>query len=127
MPRDPALSPLDDRIRAQHMLQAARDVVLLATGRSRDDLFTDMVLRRAMINAIQEIGEAASRISPQGRNRLAAVPWTQMVGMRHRLVHAYDVINLDIVWSVARDEVIPLIVALETAFALWPLPEPPPQ
>jgi uncharacterized protein with HEPN domain len=125
MPRDPTKSPLDDRIRAQHMLEAARDVVQLATGRVRDDLHTDMILRRAMVNAIQEIGEAAGRISLQGQARLAGVEWVQMVGMRHRLVHGYDVINLDIVWGVATDEVGPLIEVLEAAFASWPLPEPP--
>lgn len=52
MPRDPAKNPLDDRIRAQHMLEAARDVARLAAGRSMDDLRTDMPLRRAMVNAI---------------------------------------------------------------------------
>lgn len=60
MPRDPAKNPLDDRIRAQHMLEAARDVARLAAGRSRDELRTDMPLRRAMVNAIQEIGEAGA-------------------------------------------------------------------
>ena len=125
MPRDPAQSPLDDRIRGQHMLEAARDVVLLATGKGRGDLRANMTLRRAMINAIQEIGEAASRVSPSGRARMAAVQWNQMVGMRHRLVHGYDVINLDIVWQVATQEVSPLIAALESAFVLWPMPEMP--
>jgi uncharacterized protein with HEPN domain len=125
MPRDPAQRPLDDRIRGQHLLEAARDIVLLATRRERGDLDTDMALRRAIVNAIQEIGEAASRISPSGRARMTAVQWTQMVGMRHRLVHGYDVINLDIVWQVATQEVGPLIAALESAFASWPLPEPP--
>lgn len=125
MPRDPAERPLDDRIRGQHMLEAARDVVLLAAGHDRDDLNADMALRRALVNATQEIGEAASRVSPSGRARMAAVQWNQMVGMRHRLVHAYDVINLDIVWQVATREVGPLIAALESAFVSWPLQEPP--
>ncbi len=109
------------------MLEAARDVALLAAGRGRAELDADMALRRAMVNAIQEIGEAASRVSPSGRARMAAVQWTHMVGMRHRLVHAYDVINLDIVWQVATQEVGPLIAALELAFDSWPLPEPPAQ
>lgn len=125
MPRDPAKTPLDDRIRAQHMLEAARDVVTIAAGKTLDDLRSDMTLRRAMVNAIQEIGEAACRVSAPGRARLAGVEWTQMMGMRHRLVHGYDVINLEIVWHVATEEVAPLIDALEAAFQSWPLPEPP--
>jgi len=125
MPRDPAKCPLDDRIRAQHMLEAARDVELLAAGRAPDDLRTDMILRRAMVNAIQEIGEAAAKVSPAGRARIPAVPWPVVVGMRNRLVHGYDEIDYDVVWKVATEEVGTLIAALEAVFVSWPLPEPP--
>lgn len=116
---------MDDRIRAQHMLIAARDVRQFAAGRRREDLDSDAQLRRALVNAIQEIGEAANKVSPHGRARLPGVDWKQMVGMRNRLVHDYVAINLDIVWQVATQEIQPLITALESAFTSWPLPEPP--
>jgi uncharacterized protein with HEPN domain len=125
MPRDPSKSPLDDRIRVQHMLEAARDVVRLAAGRKRDELRTDMPLRRAMVNAIQEIGEAAAKVSPAGRSRVPAMPWPLVVGMRNRLVHGYDEIDFDVVWKVAGEEAPSLIAMLEAAFLTWPLPEPP--
>jgi uncharacterized protein with HEPN domain len=124
MPRDPAKNPLDDRIRVQHMLEAARDVAALAAGRSLDDLRTSMPVRRAMVNAIQEIGEAAAKVSPLGRARIPGVPWGVVVGMRNRLVHGYDEINIEVVWKVATEEVHGLITALESACASWPLSEP---
>jgi len=125
MPRDPAKNPLDDRIRAQHMLEAARDVARLAAGRSQDDLRTDMPLRRAMVNAIQEIGEAAAKVSPLGRARIPAIPWGMVVGMRNRLVHGYDEINFEVVWKVATEEVAVLTEALDAAFLAWPLVKKP--
>src|SRR5262245_55311278 len=125
MPRDPAKHPADDRVRAQHMLNAARDVLRLAAGRNRVDLGTDMPMRRAMVNAIQEIGEAAARVSEAARARIPSIPWPLVVGMRNRLVHGYDEIDFDVVWKVAKEEVPPLIAALESAFASWPLPQPP--
>ena len=125
MPRDPIKSPRDDRVRVQHMLEAARDVVLLSAHRARDDLRTDMLLRRAMVNAIQEIGEAAAKVSPVGRTRVAGIPWPAVVRMRNRLVHGYDEIDFDIVWKVATEEAPALIVVLEAAFVGWPLPEAP--
>lgn len=102
MPRDPANTDArDDRIRAQHMLEAARQVEGFVAGRSRADLDTDAMLTRAVLHAIQEIGEAASRIGSAGRDRMPLVPWTKIVGMRHRLVHGYWDVNLDLVWTVA--------------------------
>lgn len=124
MPRDPAANPRDDRIRIQHMLDAAMDVVTLAHGRGPGDLRTDMPLRRAMINAIQEIGEAAATVSPLGRDRAPAIPWQPIIAMRHRLVHGYDEINYEVVWKVATHEVHALIKALNEALADWPLDKP---
>jgi uncharacterized protein with HEPN domain len=125
MPRDPEKHPMDDRLRAEHMLLAARDAVEMVSGRGRDDLESNTMLRRALINAVQEIGEAAAKVSAVGRGRLGAVRWAQMVGMRNRLVHGYDQINLDLLWNVATEEMAPLIRTLEIAFKSWPLPEPP--
>lgn len=107
------------------MLEAALDVRTIARGRNANDLASDMMLRRALVNAIQEIGEAAGRISAIGRARISSVPWEKVVNMRHRLVHGYDQVNLVIVWSVTTVEVPELIAVLEEAFKSWPLPEPP--
>ena len=41
------------------MLEAARDVIVLAASHCRADLDNDMAIRRAVGNAIQETGEAA--------------------------------------------------------------------
>lgn len=125
MPHDPAKSPQDDRIRAQHMLEAARDVATIAKGRRIDDLRTDMPTRRAIVNAIQEIREAATKVSPAGRARIPSIPRDAVVGTRNRLVHAYDEINYEDVWKVATEEVHGLIAALEAAFLSWPLPDSP--
>ena len=47
---------------------------------------------------------------------------TVLVGMRNRLVHGYDRINLDMLWTVAAEELPELIRGLEAALVGWPLP-----
>lgn len=127
MSRNPAEHLIDDRIRVQHMLDAARDVVRLAAGRCRDDLALDMPFRRATVNAIQEIGEAGARVSPAGRAMAPAIPWQVIVGMRNRLVHGYDQIDYEVVWLVVTEEAPSLIALIEAACVGWPMPEPPQQ
>ncbi|MDY7110666.1 MAG: HepT-like ribonuclease domain-containing protein [Planctomycetota bacterium] len=125
MPRDPRRFPLDDRLRMQHMLDASRHVVLFITDRSRSDLDNDPMLVRALMNAVQEIGEAAARISEAGRDRAPEVPWGQIVAMRHVLVHVYWGVDRDRLWKTATDDVPVLVKALEQATADWPLREAP--
>lgn len=122
MPRDPAKHPGDDRIRIQHMLDAAADAQRMIAGRARADLDSDMMLRRAIVNALQEIGEASGKVSPLARERAPSIPWDKVVRMRHRLVHGYDTLNLDTVWRVATEELPVMVAALEAACIGWPLP-----
>ena len=66
-----------------------------------------------MVKAVENIGEAASRISADTRQAYPEIPWSQIVGMRNRLVHAYFDINLDILWQVVQDDLPALIAQLE--------------
>jgi uncharacterized protein with HEPN domain len=125
MPRDPAQGGPGDRERMQHMLDAARDVAAIVAGRIREQLATDMVMRRAMVNALQEVGEAAARVGEEGRGRAPGVPWGKIVATRHVLVHVYWGVDQEQVWKMATTNVPELIAALEAAFVAWPLAEPP--
>jgi uncharacterized protein with HEPN domain len=69
----------------------------------------------AVVQAIQIVGEAASRISPETRSAASSVPWGRIIGMRHRLVHAYADIEPEVVWQTVTVEIpalLPLLIAL---------------
>src|SRR5690349_441000 len=110
MPRDPAS---EDLTRMRHMLDAAVEALTFSRGRGRDDLDSDRMYHRAVVHCLQEIGEAAARVSPAGRTLAPSVPWQQIVGMRHRPVHVYFAINSDLVWEVIDRDLAPLVNALQ--------------
>ncbi len=51
------------------------------------------------------IGEAINRLSPELCERYPDIPWRQIVAVRHRIVHAYFDLDLQIVWNAAVDEI----------------------
>jgi len=89
-------------------------------ARTRNDLDTDALLRRGLIHAIQEIGEAAARVSPTGRARVPQAPWGQIVQMRHFLVHAYWGVKLDHLWLVVERDLPGLVEQLAQTLKAWP-------
>ena len=91
------------------MIDAGKQAMTFAKGRGRTDLDTDMMFRRAVVNRLQEIGEAAIQVSLATQRAIPAVPWMQITRMRNRLVHAYFAINLDLVWDVFVSDLSPLI------------------
>lgn len=103
----------DDAIRLQHMLDAGREALGFARGRGRSDLNGDRMLVLALVKDIEIIGEAASQVTEETRAQLPGLPWADMIAMRHRLVHAYFEINLDILWQTVQQDLPPLVTALE--------------
>lgn len=63
MPREQGPDRPDDRNRLTHMLWAAQEALEFAKGKSRADLDRDRLLLRGLVNCIQEIGEAASKVT----------------------------------------------------------------
>ncbi len=106
-----------DSIRLRHMRDAARDALSFISGKSRADLDTSRMLALSLVKSVEIIGEAASRVSPSCQSAHAGIPWTEIVGMRNRLIHAYFDINLDIVWRTITEELPPLVMELEKALS----------
>lgn len=103
----------DDRVRLRHMLDHAREAVAMITGKGRIDLQRQRMLELALVRLIEIIGEAAARVSPEGQAEYSFIPWREVVGMRNRLVHGYDSIDLDVLWDTIEDDLPPLIDKLE--------------
>lgn len=95
-----------------HMLDCARRIEQFLAGKSRADFDADEMLRLALIHLIQTIGEAARLVSPAFQSLHPAIPWSQIIGMRRRIVHDYLNVDYDIVWQVASVDIPPLIAAL---------------
>ena len=75
------------------------------------------MLRFALVHALLIVGEAAGKISADGRKAQPDIPWSNLVGMRHRLVHAYFDINFDILWTTATDAAPALRLQIEALLA----------
>lgn len=112
------MSRHDPRVRVHHMLDNAREAVEMVRNRSRTDLDTDRTLNLALVRLVEVIGEAASRVPEDFRMRHSSVPWRQTIGMRHRLVHGYDTVNFDILWTIIQEDLPPLIRQLEAILAV---------
>jgi uncharacterized protein with HEPN domain len=104
---------VDDETRARHMRDAAREAQEFARDRARPDLDRDRMLYGALVWSLTIIGEAASNLTPELRASLSGVPWSNIVGMRNRLVHGYYLIDADMVWETITLHVPPLVAALD--------------
>jgi len=108
------MSP-DDRVRLRHMADAIEASSKFIEGRSRRDLDADRMAVFALVRAVEIIGEAAPKLSSDGRAELPAVHWSGIVGMRNRLIHAYFDVDLDILWNTVTQALPPLGEQIQAA------------
>lgn len=109
------MSRRDDTVRLRHMLDHAREAVTLLGAKTRENLAADRLMQLGLTRLIEVIGEAAARVSSDGQERYADIPWRVIIGMRNRLIHGYDVVDLSVLWDTVTDDLPPLIARLEAA------------
>ncbi len=106
------MSKRDDRVSLVDMLIYAEEAVVLSSATSLNDLIEDRMMQLALQKLIEIVGEAANRVSEETQQCYQEVPWPQIIGLRNRLVHGYDDVNLDILWKIIQNDLPPLIEQL---------------
>lgn len=109
------MSKRDVTITLRQMLDYAQKAVALSRGRKRSDLDKDLTFNLALTRLIEIIGEAANRVPPEFRDDHPEIRWIEIIGMRNRLIHGYDEVDFDFLWSVVRNDLPSLIKQLNKA------------
>lgn len=96
------------------------DDILQAIGRieqyikdlSFDAFSEDQKSVDAVVRNLEIIGEAANRLPDEFKERYSEIEWYKVVGLRHRIVHEYFGIDLQIIWQILHKDLLELRDAL---------------
>lgn len=95
------------------IVQAAQQIQRYTAGMSRTEIESDDKTQAAVLYRILIIGEATKRISQPFREEHPTIPWKEMAGMRNVVSHAYDRVNLNIVWDVIENKIPQLLAEIQ--------------
>ena len=85
----------------------------LSQGMARNDFMQDVRTQLALRHQIIVIGETVKRLSDSFRNTHPKIPWSQIAGMRDKLVHGYENVDLELVWDVVQIDIPELLQYIE--------------
>lgn len=100
--------PKPDEERLFDMMTAADKAIEFTAGKRRADLDQDELLALALVRPLEILGEAAKYVSEETRNASPEIPWREIAGTRDRLIHGYYSVDLDIIWSIIKNDLPPL-------------------
>ena len=93
----------DDREKLYDILEAIENIEKYS-AQGHEEYNRNELIQTWIIHHVLVIGEAASRLSEEIRQRHPEVPWRQMIVMRNILVHAYFRVEEDEVWNVVEHD-----------------------
>ena len=94
------------------MIESAESVLSFTAGLGIDGFQNDERTYKATLWDLRIIGEAANSVPDEVRERCQTIPWGEIVGMRNRITHAYESIDVDIVWDAIKNDIPQMLLDL---------------
>ena len=98
----------DDAVYIHHILAAIEKIETYSKGVSFQEFQQRDLLQDGVIRQLEIIGEAVRNLSADFCIHYPEVPWSQIIGLRNRIAHAYFNIDLGIVWETVQEDLPPL-------------------
>jgi uncharacterized protein with HEPN domain len=95
----------DEKIYLRHILDAIALIEEYITGVDEATFLKKNLQQDGVIRQLEIIGEASNHISKDLQNTYTEVPWADMIGMRHKLIHDYFGVDLEKVWLTAQEDI----------------------
>jgi uncharacterized protein with HEPN domain len=89
----------------EDILDAMDKAEILLQNAPYDQFEADFRINFAAVRALEIIGEATKRLPMSLRQEYPDIPWKNMAGMRDRIIHGYDTVDLEIVWDVVKVDI----------------------
>lgn len=95
--------------------RAAKKIIKFKHAVEQEAFLTDEKTQSAIVFQLLIIGEATKRLSMTLRQQHPNIPWSLMAGMRDKLIHDYDEIDVEEVWKTANTDIPSLISSIQVA------------
>jgi len=88
-----------DEIFVRHMIDAIAEIQIILSGRTYLEFVNDPLRMHACVRLFEILGEAANNLSAEYCNAHSDIPFADVIGMRHKLIHHYFEVDLETLWQ----------------------------
>ncbi len=87
------------------LANTCKTILELVDGMSKESFLIDRRTHLAILYEITVTGEIVKRLSLSFRQENSKIPWKQIAGMRDKLIHDYNEVDLELTWEVTQTDI----------------------
>ena len=88
-----------------HILDSCKNIIEFTKDIDFKTFKNKRLIQSAVIRELEIIGEATKNISDDIRKHSKNIPWTELAGMRDKLIHRYFTVDLEEVWNTSKRDI----------------------
>jgi hypothetical protein len=94
------MSKRDPQLLLEDIQTAIDKIERYTAGMSQDNFLADIKTVDAVVRNLEIIGEAVRQMPETFKKSHPQIPWTQVAGLRNRIVHDYAGLDLELIWQI---------------------------
>jgi uncharacterized protein with HEPN domain len=98
------MSKRDPLVLLEDIMLAIQKIARYTSQMDHDAFLSDELVIDGVARNLEIIGEAARQLPEEFKRTHAQIPWTQIAGLRNRIVHDYFGLDLEIIWEIIQHD-----------------------
>ena len=97
----------------QKMLNYAEKIAAYCNRYDYESFCKDTMLVEACIFNLSQMGELSNKVDKSFKETNPTIEWHELYGLRNRIVHDYDGVQLTLIWEIVSENIPQLIEKLK--------------
>jgi uncharacterized protein with HEPN domain len=97
----------------EKMIQTIEKILIYSDGLTYDTFADNNLVIDACVFNLSQLGELANKVDEEFEQKHTDIPWRQVYGLRNRIVHDYEGVNLKLVWEIIETDLPELMEILK--------------
>ena len=95
---------MKDNIIVEKIIKYFSKVLYYTKEIEYDDFIDNSMLVEACVFNLSQIGELANKIDKEFEEKNSSIPWRVLYGLRNKIVHDYEGVNLVLIWDIVKED-----------------------
>ncbi len=95
---------MKNKIIVEKILKYISKVLDYTKDTEYDDFIKNSILVEACVFNLSQIGELSNKIDKEFESANSQIPWRVLYGLRNKIVHDYEGVNLVLIWDIINED-----------------------